>query len=101
MSGFARSLFALSGGEKQRVAVASALLSGKDLLVFDEPTSGMDFQNMERTAALLSSLRGKDSVFVITHDPDLVRRCCTYVLRLEEGHVASCSDMSESPCQAG
>ena len=78
----------LSGGQKQRVAVASALLSGKDLLVFDEPTSGMDFQNMERTATLLSSLRGKASVFVITHDPDLVRRCCTQVLRLEGGHAA-------------
>ena len=77
----------LSGGQKQRVAVASALLSGKDLLVFDEPTSGMDFQNMERTATLLRSLRGKASVFVVTHDPDLVRRCCTYVLRLDGGHV--------------
>ncbi|MDO4796518.1 MAG: ABC transporter ATP-binding protein [Coriobacteriales bacterium] len=78
----------LSGGQKQRVAVASALLSNKDLLVFDEPTSGMDFASMERTAALLRSLRGKASVFVVTHDPDLVRRCCTCVLRLEAGRVA-------------
>ena len=79
----------LSGGQKQRVAVASALLSGKDLLVFDEPTSGMDFQNMERTAALIRSLRGKASVFIATHDPDLVRRCCTRVLRLERGIIVS------------
>lgn len=79
----------LSGGQKQRVAVASALLSGKDLLVFDEPTSGMDFQNMERTAALIGSLRGKASVFVVTHDPDLVQRCCTQVIRLEHGTIAS------------
>lgn len=77
----------LSGGQKQRVAVASALLSGKDILVFDEPTSGMDFQNMERTADLLSSLRGKVSVFVVTHDPDLVQRSCTHVIHLEEGRV--------------
>ncbi len=77
----------LSGGQKQRVAVASALLSGKDLLVFDEPTSGMDFQNMERTAALIRSLHGKASVFAITHDPDLVQRCCTHVVRLEHRKV--------------
>ncbi|MBQ9068382.1 MAG: ATP-binding cassette domain-containing protein, partial [Eggerthellaceae bacterium] len=77
----------LSGGQKQRVAVASALLSDKSLLVFDEPTSGMDFQNMERTAALIQSLRGKASVFVVTHDPDLVQRCCTHVIRLEHGEV--------------
>ena len=77
----------LSGGQKQRVAVASALLSGKDILVFDEPTSGMDFQNMERTAELLLSLCGKAHVFVITHDPDLVSRCCTQIVRLEKGRV--------------
>ena len=64
-----------------------ALLSGKDLLVFDEPTSGMDFQNMERTAALLASLRGKASVFVVTHDPDLVSRCCTSVIHLQQGKL--------------
>jgi len=79
----------LSGGQKQRVAVASALLSGKDLLVFDEPTSGMDFENMERAAALIRSLRGKASVFVVTHDPELVERCCTRVVRLEHGAIAS------------
>lgn len=79
----------LSGGQKQRVAVASALLSGKDLLVFDEPTSGMDFQNMERAAALIRSLRGKASVFVVTHDPEFVERCCTRIVRLEHGAIAS------------
>lgn len=77
----------LSGGQKQRVAVASALLSGKDLLVFDEPTSGMDFQNMERTAALIRSLCGTATIFIITHDPDLVQRCCTHVIELEQGHA--------------
>ena len=79
----------LSGGQKQRVAVASALLSGTDLLVFDEPTSGMDFENMDRAAALIRSLRGKASVFVVTHDPELVERCCTQVVRLEHGAIAS------------
>ena len=34
----------LSGGEKQRVAIGSALLSGKRLLFFDEPTSGLDLK---------------------------------------------------------
>jgi energy-coupling factor transport system ATP-binding protein len=77
----------LSGGQKQRVAVAAALLADKQILVFDEPTSGLDFKNMERISALISSLRGEKTVFIITHDPELIIRCCTHVLRLEGGEV--------------
>lgn len=78
----------LSGGQKQRVAIASALLAGKEILFFDEPTSGLDFRHMEQVAALLSSLRGQKTVLVITHDPELIARCCTHVLRLEQGRAA-------------
>ena len=78
----------LSGGQKQRVAIASAMLADKKILVFDEPTSGLDFRHMEQTADLLSSLNGKATVFVVTHDPELIERCCTHVLHLEYGEAA-------------
>ncbi|WP_369284165.1 ABC transporter ATP-binding protein [Oscillibacter sp. GMB15532] len=77
----------LSGGQKQRVAIASALLAGKEFLVFDEPTSGLDFYHMEKTAALLRALGGKTTVLIVTHDPELIVRCCDYVLRLERGRA--------------
>lgn len=77
----------LSGGQKQRVAIASALLAGKELLVFDEPTSGLDFRHMKQTARLLGSLSGKRTVFIVTHDPELIVRCCNFVLHLENGRV--------------
>lgn len=77
----------LSGGQKQRVAIASALLAGKELLVFDEPTSGLDFRHMEQTARLLESVSGKQTVFIITHDPELIVRCCNFVIHLENGHI--------------
>ncbi len=77
----------LSGGQKQRVAIACALLAGKDFLVFDEPTSGLDFHHLERTAELLASLGGHKTVFVVTHDPDLIVRCCTCVLHMEQGKI--------------
>lgn len=77
----------LSGGQKQRVAIASALLAGKKLLVFDEPTSGLDFHHMEQTARLLRSLGGRQTLFVVTHDPELIIRCCNYVLHLEGGRI--------------
>ena len=85
----------LSGGQKQRVAVASALLSDKDIILFDEPSSGLDFYNMERVAELIRSLRGQKTVFVVTHDPDLVRRCATVVLRLENGQVVNTNSSGE------
>lgn len=78
----------LSGGQKQRVAIASALLAGKEFLVFDEPTSGLDFYHMEKTAALLGGLGGKTTVLIVTHDPELIVRCCDYVLRMERGRAA-------------
>ena len=77
----------LSGGQKQRVAIASAMLANKSILIFDEPTSGLDQRHMEQTAGLLSSLKGKKTVLVITHDPELICRCCTHVLHIEAGSV--------------
>lgn len=77
----------LSGGQKQRVAIAAAVLAGKELLVFDEPTSGLDFHHMEQTAKLIKSLGEKHTVLVITHDPELIVRCCNYVVQMENGSV--------------
>ena len=74
----------LSGGQKQRVAIASAILAGKSILVFDEPTSGLDYSHMEQTAKLITSLKGKKTIFIVTHDPELIIRCCTHILHLEE-----------------
>lgn len=78
----------LSGGQKQRLAIASAVASNREILIFDEPTSGLDYRHMLRVAALLKELRkmGK-SIFVITHDKELVLECCTAVLYLEKGKI--------------
>lgn len=88
LDGFAeRHPMSLSGGQKQRIAIASAMLADKEILLFDEPTSGLDFRHMEQTAELLSSLKNKKTVFVVTHDPELVSRCCTHILKLDNGRV--------------
>lgn len=77
----------LSGGQKQRVAIASALLAKKRLLVFDEPTSGLDFKSMESTAELLSCISDECTVLIVTHDPELIDRCCTHILHIENGKI--------------
>lgn len=78
----------LSGGQKQRVAIASALLADKSILIFDEPTSGLDYRHMCQTAQMIKSLPEKETtVFIITHDPELIRLCCTHMLHIEHGSV--------------
>lgn len=78
----------LSGGEKQRVAIGSALVSNKEILIFDEPTSGLDYRHMLEVAKNLNMLKnmGK-SIFLITHDPELIYKVCTYLLFIEDGRV--------------
>ena len=83
----------LSGGQKQRVAIASAMLAGKKLLVFDEPTSGLDFRSMECTAELLGSLDRDVTVLIVTHDMELIDRCCTHILHIENGRIQQVVDL--------
>lgn len=85
----------LSGGQKQRVAIASAILADKSILVFDEPTSGLDYCHMEQTAKLITSLKGKKTIFIVTHDPELIVRCCTHILHFEKGTVHDLYELNQ------
>ena len=78
----------LSGGQKQRVAIASAIASDRTILILDEPTSGLDFRNMKEVSNEMMRLKkdGK-TIFIITHDPELVECCCDYFMFMENGKV--------------
>lgn len=78
----------LSGGEKQRVAIGSAIASDKKILIFDEPTSGLDYRHMLEVSDNLNRLKemGK-SLLLITHDPELIYKCCTYLLFIQGSKV--------------
>ncbi|MDW2800854.1 ABC transporter ATP-binding protein [Clostridium boliviensis] len=79
---------ALSGGQKQRVAIASAIAAEKSIILFDEPTSGLDYRHMHKVSDCIKDLSktGK-TIFVITHDLELILHCCTDVIHLEQGRV--------------
>ena len=79
---------ALSGGEKQRVAIASAIASGKEILIFDEPTSGLDLKNMLKVSENLVYLQKLGiTSFIITHDFELIMEACSHVLLMENGKI--------------
>lgn len=78
----------LSGGQKQRVAIASAIASEKKIIVFDEPTSGLDYRHMKEVAENLKELSALEkTLFIVTHDPELIAECCNYFIFIEKGRI--------------
>lgn len=80
----------MSGGERQRVAVARSLANEPKLLLADEPTGNLDSANAQRIMELLQSVhqqRGM-TLIVVTHDPN-VANFADRILRVLDGRVVS------------
>ncbi len=87
----------LSGGEQQRVAIGSAIAADREILILDEPTSGLDHRRMTEVADSLTAMSaGGKTVLVITHDIELVFRCCSHAIYLVDGEVMGSSRMDET-----
>ncbi|WP_438484804.1 ABC transporter ATP-binding protein [Streptomyces sp. S186] len=73
----------LSGGQQQRLAVASALVEGREVYVFDEPSSGLDFRSMRSVSEVLTNLADTGAaVVLITHDHELADECAKNLVPL-------------------
>ena len=85
----ARRFATLSGGEKQRVVIASALAQSAGILLLDEPTASLDVAFQLEMAALLSRLnRERDVTLVVsTHDLNLAATLCTELVLMKQGRV--------------
>jgi energy-coupling factor transport system ATP-binding protein len=85
---YQRPPFELSGGEKRKVAIAGVLVIEPDILVFDEPTAGLDPESSKELMALITKLheQGK-TIIVVTHDMDLVNTYAKRVLMLDHGKL--------------
>jgi len=80
----------LSGGEKQRAAIARALANSPDLLVADEPTGNLDPDNALEILNILKDInKAGTTVMVISHDKDIVNEMKTRVIRMIEGKIVS------------
>lgn len=77
----------LSGGEKQRVAAARALITNPSTILADEPTAALDEWGVKEVLDLLwtEHASGK-TIIVVTHDPVVAERC-SRVLRMEDGRI--------------
>ncbi len=94
MSGFSdRVTFHLSMGEKKRIAIATVLAMQPEILVFDEPTAGLDPRARRNLIRLIEQL--PQTLIVATHDLDFARRSFTRVILMNHGHLVADGNPAE------
>ena len=75
----------LSGGEKQRLSIVRALLSGKKILFLDEPTAALDFDNKIKVFEMLSEIKNRVLIICSSHDSE-AKKYADEVIRFEKNH---------------
>jgi phospholipid/cholesterol/gamma-HCH transport system ATP-binding protein len=87
----------LSGGMRKRVGIARALVIEPEMLLFDEPTAGLDPTNSRIVAELIVKLKGGvcDTSVVVTHDIELARTVADRVAILMDGRFAAIGPVDE------
>lgn len=79
---------AISGGQKQRLALATAVAANREFTVLDEPTSGLDSANVVRVSKQIAKLRENGStVIIISHDPELLLGCCEWAIHINQRNI--------------
>lgn len=85
----------LSKGYRQRVGLAQALLGDPQLLILDEPTTGLDPNQLVEIRALIRSLGKERTVILSTHIMQEVREMCDRVVILDHGEIKADKQINE------
>ena len=85
LEAFDRKIGTLSGGQRKRVALATALIHPADVLILDEPTNHLDTYMVEWLEQWLGRFRG--GVLMVTHDRYFLERVCNRIAQVERGNI--------------
>ncbi len=83
----------LSKGYRQRVGIAQAILGSPEIIILDEPTVGLDPQQLIEVRALIRKLGEKLTVIVSSHILSEISALCDHVIILSQGHIVADDDM--------
>ncbi len=87
ITNFSQKVGQLSGGQKKRIALASALITPCELLILDEPTNHLDNDTISKLEDYLNSRKG--SLIMITHDRYFLDRVTNRIIELDKGRLYS------------
>jgi ABC-type lipoprotein export system ATPase subunit len=90
MEGFGnRKASNLSGGEKQRISIARALIKKPEIILADEPTGNLDLDSGSKILAVLKKLSKERLIIVVTHDKESAYKYGDRVITLSDGEITS------------
>jgi ABC-2 type transport system ATP-binding protein len=77
----------LSSGNQMKVSFGAALIHNPKILILDEPFVNLDIATTEKIMSLLKNLKGKKTVFITSHNLDLIADLCDKFLIIEQGAI--------------
>lgn len=84
----------LSGGEKQRTAIARALINDPDVLLADEPTGALDETTGKEIMSIIKKISQKSLVIMVSHDQVLTKKYADQIIEMENGKIVNISSQT-------
>lgn len=77
----------MSGGEKQRIAIARALVNDPKIILADEPTGSLDNANSKLIMEILSKISNNSLILVVTHDREIANQYSDQIIEMKDGKI--------------
>ena len=79
----------LTNGEKRLIAILSVLVYNPKIILFDEPTTGLDYKNKKKVISLIKTLKNKyeKTIIIVSHDVDLLYELCDNLILISNGKI--------------
>ncbi len=79
----------LSSGNKTKVSIGAALIHNPEVLILDEPFVNLDITTIDKVMNILKGFKGKKTIFITSHQLDLVAELCDRFLIMDNGHISA------------